>query len=217
MIISLVSLKGGAGKTTLSINLAVAYAQTGAKVTLIDADPNNQNALKWSGLRPRDKSQIITVSLADADALRNNINPINESSEIVIIDGTPALAELTGTIMLVSDLVLLPIRTSTFDFWAFNDKFLPTLKNARGLKPIDCRIVLNAVRKRSVIGREVLDALEQYEIPIMHRKVGLRTVFENSPKYGLGVTEMDDAEAAFEITMLQNEINKAIIEKQITV
>ena len=205
MIISLVSLKGGAGKTTISINLAVAYAQTGAKVTLIDADPNNQNALKWSGLRPRDKSQIVTVSLPDADALRNSINPINETSDIVIVDGTPALAELTGTIMLVSDLVLMPIRTSTFDFWAFNDKFLPTLKNARALKPIDCRIILNAVRKNSIIGREVLDALEQYDIPIMHRKVGMRTVFENSPKYGLGVTECKDPEATFEIERLKDE------------
>lgn len=213
MIISLVSLKGGAGKTTLSINLAVAYAQAGAKVTLIDADPNNQNTLKWSGLRPRDKSQIVTVSLSDADALRNNINPINETSDVVIIDGTPALADLTGTIMLVSDLVLMPIRTSTFDFWAYNDKFLPTLKNVRGLKPIDCRIVLNAVRKRSVIGREVLDALEQYEIPLMHRKIGLRTVFENSPKLGLGVTECQDETAALEIMHLRNEINEILKSK----
>lgn len=215
MIISLVSLKGGAGKTTLSVNLAVAYAQAGAKVTLIDADPLNQNALKWSGIRPRDKSQIVTVSLSEADALRNNINPINESSDIVIIDGTPALADLTGTIMLVSDLVILPIRTSTFDFWAFNDKFLPTLKNVRSLKPIDCRIVLNAVRKRSVIGREVLDALEQYEIPIMHRKIGLRTVFENSPKYGLGVTECDDQTAALEIMHLRNEVTEILEPKLI--
>jgi chromosome partitioning protein len=216
MIISLVSLKGGAGKTTLSINLAVAYAQTGAKVTLIDSDPNNQNALKWSGIRPQDKAQIVTVSLSDADALRNNINPINASCDIVIIDGTPALAELTGTIMLVSDLVLLPIRSSTFDYWAFNEQFLPTLKNVRSLKEIDCRIVLNAVRKRSVIGREVLDALEQYDIPIMNRKIGLRTVFENSPKYGLGVGECDDNEAKFEIKMLQKAVHEILTTKIVT-
>lgn len=215
MIISFISLKGGAGKTTLSINLAVAYAQTGAKVTLVDANQYNQNSLKWSGIRPQDKAQIVTVSLNDPDALRNNINPIKANCDIVIIDGTPALAELTGTIMLVSDLVLLPIRSSAFDYWTFQDDFLPTLKNVRSLKPVDCRIILNAVRKRSVIGREVLDALEQYDIPIMHRKIGLRTVFENSPKYGLGVTEMDNPEAIFEITMLQNEMNKLIIEKQL--
>ena len=215
MIISLVSLKGGAGKTTLSINLAVAFAHAGKRVTLVDSDPNNRNTLKWSGLRPQDKPQILTVAMGDLNALQNNINQVNNNSDIVIIDGTPALEEFTGTIMMISDLVLLPIRSSVFDIWAFNDQFLPTLKKIRSLKPVDCRIILNATRKHSIIGREVLEVLEQYELPVMHRRIGQRTVFENSPMAGLGVMECDDKEAQFEIEMLTKEIENILFTKHV--
>ena len=213
MIISLVSLKGGAGKSTLSINLAVAYANAGAKVILVDSDPNQRSCLKWSGQRPEERPQVTTVSLCEPDALRANINAVHDSCDVVIIDGTPALSELTGTIMLVSDLVLVPLRSSDFDAWAFNDHFLPTLKHVRALKKIDCRVVRNALRKKSVIGREVLELLEQYDLPVLHRTVGLRIVFENTPRTGLGVVELDDAEAKFEIEMLHQECEQILTNK----
>ena len=213
MIISLVSLKGGAGKTTLSINLAVAYANAGAKVVLVDADPNQRSCLKWSGQRPEERPPVTTVSLCEPDALRANINAVHDSCDIVIIDGTPALSELTGTIMLVSDLVLVPLRSSDLDAWAFNDYFLPTLKQVRALKTIDCRIVRNALRKRSVVGRDVMELIEQYDIPVMHRTVGLRTVYEGTLRTGLGVVELEDPEAKFEIEMLHKECEQILTNK----
>ena len=58
MIISTVSLKGGAGKSTIAVNLAVELAHRNYKISLIDADPNNQSVIKWSGFRPENLPTI---------------------------------------------------------------------------------------------------------------------------------------------------------------
>lgn len=204
------------------MNLAVAYAMAGATVTLIDSDPNQTSCVKWSGLRPPSRPPLTTVALSDPGALRNNINRLSEQSDVVIIDGTPALSELTGTIMLISDLVLLPIKASDIDAWAFNDQFLPTLRQVRALKQIDCRVIRNAVKAKESITREVNELLERYDIPVLHRTVGDRTIFKHTPRTGLGVMERDKSvsgqdTAAFEVRMLQKEVHEVLTLKQLEV
>ena len=51
MIIAVVNQKGGAGKTTIALNLAAALAAEGRRVLLIDADPQ-QTAQDWAAVRP---------------------------------------------------------------------------------------------------------------------------------------------------------------------
>jgi chromosome partitioning protein len=217
MIIATVSLKGGAGKTTIAVNLAVELANEGAKVILIDADPNNQNALTWSGLRPENKPQVTTFSLPDPGALRNSIHDISSNCDIVIIDGTPALEKLTGTIMLVSDLVILPLRASDYDMWAFSKHFLPKLEDIRSIKPeLDCRILRNAANEKELIDREVQEILQEYELPTMKTIIGDRTIFKRTPRTGLGVTEMKEPQAIkarFDIQSLAKEINQILTSK----
>ena len=43
--LGVVSMKGGVGKTTLSANLAAAFARRGGRVAIVDLDP--QNAIAW--------------------------------------------------------------------------------------------------------------------------------------------------------------------------
>lgn len=217
MIISTVSLKGGSGKTTTAVNLAVELATRGNKVTLVDSDPNNQNCVKWSGFRDESLPKIMTVSLSDPKALRNNISDLELISDYVIIDGTPALAELTGTIMLVSDLCLLPLKASTWDIWAFNDQFLPKYNDILSIKPdLDCRILLNCITKRKKISKEVNSVVKDYDIDLLNSKIGNRTSFEMAPMFGQGVQEYGDDLASNEIRLLTNEcltiLNKERIE-----
>lgn len=214
MVISTVSLKGGSGKTTIAINVAVQLACLKYRVAVIDADPNNQNAIKWSGFRPDELPTILTVSIPEAEALRKNIFRIKEEYDYVIIDGTPALAELTGVIMLLSDLVILPLKSSCWDVWAFADKFLPKFRDVKSLKPdLEFRILRNAVQKRKLISREVIKLLDEYDLPIFKTAVGDRTSFEFTPMQGIGVVESVDKNAAFEIEQLTQEIIKVLTEK----
>lgn len=218
MIISNISLKGGSGKTTTSVNLAVELATRGYKVVLVDSDPNNQNSIKWSGFRDKSLPKVTTVSISNPQALRNNIYDLEATCDYLIIDGTPALAELTGSIMLVSDLCLLPLKASTWDIWAFNDQFIPKYNDILSLKPdLDCRIVLNAIRKSKKISKDVSKIVEDYDIPVMKSKIGDRTSFEVSPMFGQGVQEYGDDLASNEIRLLANECIEILQNKTVEV
>lgn len=206
MILSAISLKGGSGKTTTAVNLSVELSTRGYKVILIDSDPNNQNCMKWSGERDENLPKVTTVSISNPQALRKSIRELESQCDFVIIDGTPALAELTGSIMLVSDLCLLPLKASTWDMWAFNDQFLPKYNDIVSLKPeLDCRILLNAINKRKRISKDVVKIVEDYDIKVLNSQLGNRTSFEVAPMYGKGVQEHGDNLAANEVRLLANE------------
>ena len=210
MILSTVSLKGGVGKTTVAINLAVYLKLKKFSVLLIDADENG-NSLKWSGIRDQKETPITTVSLSNAAALRNNINELSKGVDFVIIDGTPAINEIAATIMLLSDLAIFPIQASPLDLWAFNDKFLPKFNDVKVVKPeLLGMILLNSIDSRTNLSSEIQEAVEAYEIPVLRSKLADRTVYRDSLAYGLSVLECKDKKAIKEVNSFGNEILKYI-------
>ena len=66
MIISITSLKGGVGKSTITQNLAVCFAHMGYNTCIVDAD-TNQSSLKWAGLRPENLPLIFVSGQASVD------------------------------------------------------------------------------------------------------------------------------------------------------
>ncbi len=210
MIISTVSLKGGVGKTTLAINLGVFFAQNGHSVLLIDADENS-NSVKWSGIREKGKYSITTISLSNAAALRNNINSLREKAEIIIIDGTPAINEIANTIMLISDVAIFPIQASPLDLWAFDEKFLPKFNQIKVVKPeLLGLICLNNLDNRTKLSKEISEAVDTFNIPVLKTTIGDRAIYKDSIAYGLSALECDNIKAIKEINDLGNEIVKLI-------
>lgn len=210
MVISTVSLKGGVGKTTVAINLAVYFSQIGHSTLIIDADENS-NAISWAGVRDSGKYEITTVSLNNPAALRNNINSLKEKNEVIIIDGTPAINEIANTIMLISDVAIFPIQASPLDLWAFDKKFLPKFKQIKAVKPdLLGLILLNNIDSRTKLSKEIFEAVETFEIPVLNTTVGDRVIYKDSIAYGLSALECDDIKAIKEINALGNEIVKLI-------
>lgn len=206
MIISTVSLKGGSGKTTAAVNLAVYFSDLGYSVLLIDADQNG-NALKWSGIRDKEKCKVVTVALPSAAALRNNISELSKKADYVIIDGTPALNEISATIMLLSDVSIFPLQASPLDLWAFNDKFLPKYNEVKLIKPsLQGYILLNNIDGRTKLSDEVTEFVNSYEIPVFKNHIADRTIYRDSIAYGLSVLECPNVKAAKEIENLGHEL-----------
>ena len=204
MIISISSLKGGTGKSTISTNLAVCFSTMGYKTIIVDTDTNG-SSIKWSGLRPEDKPEVTAVSITDPKALKSNINKIQNEYEIVIVDGTPALSELATTIILLADLLVIPIKPGVLDLWA-TEIFLEKYNQALVLKEnILARFILNQVDPRTKLSAEISEVLAEFAIPSMKSKLNNRVAYSESIISGLSVLEYKDIKAQKEITAFANE------------
>ena len=205
MIISSTSLKGGVGKSTLAINLAVYLAHKGYKVCLIDTD-TNQSSSQWSGLRPDDLPDITVVGMMDTKQLSRNINSLNNDYDYVILDGVPALSKMTSHIILLSDLVLIPIVVSALDLWAI-DKYIERFEEAKLLRQgdIPAYFILNMYDPRLNLSKEFVDVLLEYDIKPFEHTIRNRVAYRESLIQGRGVMEYKDPKAQAEMTAIGEE------------
>lgn len=206
MIISLASLKGGSGKTTLSVHLAAAIAAGGRRrVVLIDADPQG-SASDWSAAR-EDSPPFPVIGMA-RNTLHRDLEPIAADYEHIVIDTPPRVSALARSALLASDLVLVPVQPSSYDVWAAAET-VQLISEAQGFKPeLRGAFIVNRKIPNTVIGRDVVDALADYELPMMPTAVAQRVAYaESSAGYTVLETAPTSA-AANEVKQLAKDVLK---------
>ena len=204
MIISVTNLKGGCGKTTLSTNLAVAFAKSGKSVCLIDTDLGQASALEWAGLRGEQPPHIQVMGKKLAQ-ITTDANELAKQYDVVLIDGSPQLEELADRTILASDIVLIPTKPSLQDFRS-TEEFLKRYHKVRSLKQtmgldVAAYTVLNEANTRTNIYRDIEQAVEQLDIDLI-ATVSDRISYRDAFAYGMGVVEYEDPKAAAEIEQL---------------
>lgn len=205
MIVSVTSLKGGVGKSTISQNLAVCFAHMGYKVAIIDTD-TNASSVHWSGLRSEDLPHITVIGLTESEALRKNIKQLHKDYDLIVIDGTPSLSKLVSTIIILGDIVIIPIRPSGLDVWA-TEKFIEKYEQAKALKEdVKAYFVLNEYNESINLNRDVKDSLAELDIDILKSTIRHRIAYEEVVVMGMGAYEYRDAKAKKEVTNLTNEV-----------
>ena len=205
MIISVTSLKGGVGKSTIVQNLSVCFAHMGYKVAIIDTD-TNASSVHWSGIREEEYPSIVVFGISDSSALRKNIQKIQNDYDIILIDGTPSLSKLVSTIILLGDIVLIPIRPSGLDLWA-TEKFIEKYEQAKTLKEdVNAFFVLNQYDEKININNETKDVLDELEIKVLKTTVKSRIAYVEAVVQGIGVYEYKDRKAKEEMTKLTEEV-----------
>lgn len=204
MIISLLNQKGGSGKTTLAINLAFALAEMGAKVLLVDSDPQG-SARDWASVRA--EPSLFTLVGIDRPILHQEVPKLAESYEYTIIDGAPRVTDLTRSAILASDRVLIPVQPSPLDVWA-SAEIVTLINEARIYKPsLVCNFIINRKVTNSLIGKDVIEALAKYEIPILETHITQRVIFADAFSQGNTVCEYDPKSGASkEIYSLRKEV-----------
>lgn len=112
-VISFVSPKGGVGKTTSALLLATELAEQGARVTVIDADPNLPIA-KWSKLPGVPDNMDVVADVGEATIV-DAIDEARSRSPFVVVDLEGAASSRVTHAVSMSDLVLIPIQASVLD------------------------------------------------------------------------------------------------------
>ena len=205
MKIGVSNLKGGVGKTTISQNLAVCFASMGFKTCIVDTD-ENQNSLAWSGVRSADLPPITVVGITEVKALAKTVDYLHKDYEVVIIDGTPSLSEMTTGIIIASDILIIPILPSAHDFRAMNP-FFKRYEQAKIYKSdIAAFFLINQFSTTANVYKRMREAIDGFEIETLKTSIGKRAVYVETAIDGKGVLESSDAKAKEEIINLTKEI-----------
>lgn len=204
VVITVAQQKGGAGKTTLAANLAVALAAT-SRVALLDIDPQRSLA-RWHALRARQGERVAALEFSDVSGWRlaRELDRLLRDHDFVLIDSPPQIDTDARVAVRGADLVLIPVQPSPPDIWAAEG----TLKLAADERR-PARLVLNRAPTGSRLRETVEADIAARKLPTLHAALGNRAGFASAFAAGLGVTEAAPrSTAAAELRALLAEIQE---------
>jgi len=193
-IIALIAQKGGVGKTTLAVNLAVS---AGSKAALFDLDPQ-ESAVIWADRR---KAESPHVEFLTERRLPDGIKAAEaQGFTLAIIDTPPAAGPQAFTAAQAADLVLIPCRPSLVDLDAIR-RTAQLIKSAG----IIGYVVFNAAPPGATTllddARAIVEATGLLVAPVVLRE---RSAFRAAWPLGKGVSETEpQGKAAGEIAELK--------------
>ena len=210
MIISITNLKGGVGKSTMTQNLAVCFAQKGAKVCIADTDKKQHTSIKWSGQREEDRISIPVFGVTEGEALVKNVKALQKEYDHVFIDGTPILEVLASWTVLASDLVIIPTLPSPSDIWSLQE-FKIRLDQIKAMGTnIPAYLLINKHAANRNLDKEINTAVNDFGMGLLNTKIRDRVAYKEAMLEGLGVVEYKDKKAKEELEALADEILKII-------
>ncbi len=171
---------------------------------LVDSDPQG-SARDWS---KASEGSVLTVIGMDRPTLDKDIQSIKSGFDFVVIDGAPQIAEMSTAAIKCSDLVLVPVTPSPYDIWACND--LVEIIKARqsvtdGLPK--AAFVISRTNPTTRLSKEIVEALEVFELPIFKSFTSQRVVYAESATTGLTVLDVNgNLEAKKEIISIKDEV-----------
>jgi chromosome partitioning protein len=195
--------KGGASKTTNSLNLLRAIQLDGFKVLLVDSDPQG-SARDWNAVN---EGSVFPVVGLDRKTLATDIQAIKGDFDYIIIDGAPQIADLSVAAIKCADVVLIPVQPSPFDIWSSSDlvEMIKARQEITDGHPKAAFLISRVIRNTN-LSKDVSDALQEYGLPVFKSITNQRVVYAESIAKGLTVLDEKDAEAKKEIIAIKDEL-----------
>jgi chromosome partitioning protein len=207
-ILGMIAQKGGTGKTTLCIHLAVQAKLLGLKVLLVDIDPQ-ASATSWWHRREETEPEVFP---SRGDALAPVLQTASERHyDLVVVDTAPHSSEDATVCARLADWVCIPTRPAILDL----DAIRPTTDLLTQVG-VPANIVLNGCPPPTRFGEphivtEARDALTAYGIPVCGAAISQRVAFSHALIDGRAVSEFDrEGKAAREIEQLWHILRKGI-------
>ena len=203
-VIAMVGNKGGAGKTTLAINLAAALARR-APTLVLDADPQG-SARQWRAFAAADTA--VDVIDAAHDVVETLARHAARYAH-VIIDCPPSVhAPQMLAALKVADHALIPVQPSPVDLWA-TVHVEQAVTAARPSNPaLSALLVINQLEARTTLSRLMREAAEELDLPVARTTIRRRAIYRASALEGKSVLDMGrrGVDAAAELDQLINEV-----------
>lgn len=206
-ILALLNEKGGAGKSTCSINIACALHRAGRRVVLIDADPQG-TARDWREASPPDIDLPPVVALDRPDMLVSALKTL--AADIAVID-TPAKAEkMAANVVRVADVVLIPLQPSGADVWA-SAAAVKLIQGKRDLGGnVEAAFLATRVSGNTNLSKEILGgAWNEYGLDMLDTAISNRVSYAQALTDGVSVYETRDGQAKAEIDLIVKELETA--------
>ncbi|WP_158666636.1 ParA family protein [Salinibacter altiplanensis] len=202
LTISTVNPKGGTGKTTIAVHLAVAACREGYSTHLVDTDPQG-SALDWGRMNPDgyDGPEVHRVSK------EKSVAPFVTGAQVVIVDSPARLDERTGAVLSVSDVALVPVRPSALDLWGTSE-FLELLKE-RADAGLQAAFVASQTDARTTLTAELRGELEGAGLPLLDG-LASRVAYARSMSEGETVLDGYNRTAADEVRVLIREVGELV-------
>ena len=214
MLVAFTNTKGGVGKSTLAVHLAVWLFDQGFRVAVLDCDKQRSSSQWILEAEPKIEVRVSTTPENTLSEARDLL----KSHDFVVGDGPGGLDDLSRTLLILADLAVLPISPSILDVRSVSQatEILRYAQELNGGRP-EGRLVLNKMRSRGRISREIMDAAPSLGVKVARHFVRSLEAFVDAAQQGSVVTRLktapknakDDIESLFS-ELLGGEISRRI-------
>jgi chromosome partitioning protein len=181
--IAILSQKGGAGKTTLGLNLGVAAELKKMSTAIIDLDPQ-ASITQWGDSRGADTPIVVSAQAARLPKILKTCE--ENGADLVIIDTAPHAERSALEAARSADLVIIPCRPSIVDLRAIGS----TVDICR-IAETPAYIVLNQAPSRGSLAEEATQAIASMEVDVAPIIIGQRIAYVHAVTAGQGVQEYE--------------------------
>ena len=202
-IITVATMKGGSGKSTVASCLAVHWQLQGRRVTIIDADP--QRSIARLAARERALGGVQVVEDASRDA--SNTARRLAADGPIIIDTPGFRSETTLACLEAADFVLVPVKPSPFDVDRMLDTLNVLINGVSGRRPV-FRCVLTQTTRDSIIAKHIRAELAEAGFPLLASEMTNRVVYPEAALWGATPSLIDSrGSAARDIAAIADEVD----------
>ena len=194
-VITIAQQKGGTGKTTLAVHLALAFIKFhNLKVAIIDTDPQGSLG-KWYMIRTEKKisNTNLTFKTASLWGAQYESKILKQNHDIIIIDTPPKIESDARPSIEAANLVLIPVAPSHVDFWA-TESIIEIAKKAKR----KILIQINRANHRSKLIKKTHEYINSIKVKATDTLIGHRQIFVVSMGEGKTVVEKQRKSKAIE-------------------